>query len=416
MQKEEKKVSKEIRGSERIKRLYNRLNSAENYVDIQRARYFTESFKQTGDDAINVRFAKALLHTVKNMKLYIEEDQLFAGQIGGPERYGILYPELDACFFGDLKSVLSNRKEATFALTEEDRRYLAEEVAPFWSGKTYYEDFAASLPTDLLRLTYDPEDTKKSRFLINETQSMNSATQWVHDYSIGLNRGFEAIRQEALQNLKDLNREDFKSEEDHRLTAEYLESSAIVCEAVITLASRYSSEAERRIDPKKDLDGISPINMAKVYSGDESGFAPCTAQAVIEALKYENIELAGKNVTVIGRSLVIGKPVAMLLIKENATVTVCHTKTKDLAEKCRNADIIVAAAGKARMVGEDFVSEGQIVADVGINVDSEGNMCGDVDFDKVVGKTALITPVPGGIGSITTSVLMQHLLMAASNQ
>ena len=177
-----------------------------------------------------------------------------------------------------------------------------------------------------------------------------------------------------------------------------------------------SSEAERRIDPKKDLDGISPINMAKVYSGDESGFAPCTAQAVIEALKYENIELAGKNVTVIGRSLVIGKPVAMLLIKENATVTVCHTKTKDLAEKCRNADIIVAAAGKARMVGEDFVSEGQIVADVGINVDSEGNMCGDVDFDKVVGKTALITPVPGGIGSITTSVLMQHLLMAASNQ
>ena len=177
-----------------------------------------------------------------------------------------------------------------------------------------------------------------------------------------------------------------------------------------------SSEAERRIDPKKDLDGISPINMAKVYSGDESGFAPCTAQAVIEALKYENIELAGKNVTVIGRSLVIGKPVAMLLIKENATVTVCHTKTKELAEKCRNADIIVAAAGKARMVGEDFVSEGQIVADVGINVDSEGNMCGDVDFDKVVGKTALITPVPGGIGSITTSVLMQHLLMAASNQ
>ncbi|MBQ1526169.1 MAG: glycyl radical protein [Lachnospiraceae bacterium] len=238
-------MSKEIRGSERIIKLYNRLNEQENYVDIQRARYFTESFKETEGEAINVRFARALLHTAKNLELYIEEDQLFAGQIGGPERYGILYPELDACFFTDLESVLSDRAEATFGLKEEDRRYLAEEVAPFWKGKTYYEDFSASLPGDLLRLTYDPKDTKKSRFLINETQSMNSATQWVHDYSIGLNRGFESIRKEALQNLKELDIADFEDEEDYRLTREYLESAAIVSEAVITLAGRYAKEAKR---------------------------------------------------------------------------------------------------------------------------------------------------------------------------
>jgi len=174
-----------------------------------------------------------------------------------------------------------------------------------------------------------------------------------------------------------------------------------------------SRQVDRMIDPQKDLDGISPVNMAKVYAGDESGFAPCTAQAVIEALKYAEVDLEGKNVTVIGRSLVIGKPVAMLLIKNNATVTVCHTRTRDLKEKCASADILVAAAGKAKMVDAGFVGDGQIVMDVGINVDEEGNMCGDVDFDAVSGKCALITPVPGGIGSITTSVLALHLLEAA---
>ncbi len=172
-------------------------------------------------------------------------------------------------------------------------------------------------------------------------------------------------------------------------------------------------KADSIIDPGKDLDGISPVNMAKVYAQDESGFAPCTAQAVIEALKYADVELEGKNVTVIGRSLVIGKPVSMLLIKNNATVTVCHTRTKDIEKICRGADILVAAAGKARMAGKEFVKEGQIVMDVGINVDENGNMCGDVDFEAVADKCALITPVPGGIGSITTSVLAEHLLKAA---
>ena len=158
---------------------------------------------------------------------------------------------------------------------------------------------------------------------------------------------------------------------------------------------------EERINPVKDLDGISPINLAKVYAGDVNGFAPCTA------------DLTGKRVTVVGRSLVIGKPVAMMLMKKNATVTVCHTKTKDMAGTCRNAEVLVAAAGSAKMIKPDYVADDAVVIDVGINVDESGNLCGDVDFDSVAEKTSVITPVPGGVGSVTTSVLAKHLLRAA---
>ena len=172
-------------------------------------------------------------------------------------------------------------------------------------------------------------------------------------------------------------------------------------------------EVERHIDPRKDLDGISPYNMAKVYAGEKEGFAPCTAEAVIEMLDYAKVDLTGKRVTVIGRSLVIGKPVAQLLIKKNATVTTCHTKTIDMPARCKEAEILVAAAGVPRMVTADYVSEDAVVIDVGINVDSDGNLCGNVDFDAVAEKTSLITPVPGGVGSVTTSVLAKHLLRAA---
>ncbi|MCR5655789.1 MAG: bifunctional 5,10-methylene-tetrahydrofolate dehydrogenase/5,10-methylene-tetrahydrofolate cyclohydrolase [Lachnospiraceae bacterium] len=170
---------------------------------------------------------------------------------------------------------------------------------------------------------------------------------------------------------------------------------------------------ECAIDPKKDLDGISPVNQAKVYAADASGYAPCTAEAVVEMLDHAGIDPTGKRVTVVGRSLVIGKPVTMLLMKKNATVTVCHTRTKDVEGCCRQAEILVAAAGVAKMIGSEHVSDGAVVIDVGINVDAEGNLCGDVDFDSVCEKTSLITPVPGGVGSVTTSVLAKHLLKAA---
>lgn len=172
-------------------------------------------------------------------------------------------------------------------------------------------------------------------------------------------------------------------------------------------------QIENKIDPRKDLDGISPLNLAKVYAGDESGYAPCTAEAVIEMLDYAGIDIKGKRVTVVGRSLVIGKPVSMLLMKCNATVTVCHTKTVDMAGTCKNAEILVAAAGSARMIKKEYVADGAVVIDVGINVDDEGNLCGDVDFDAISDIAAAATPVPGGVGSVTTSVLAKHLVKAA---
>lgn len=168
-----------------------------------------------------------------------------------------------------------------------------------------------------------------------------------------------------------------------------------------------------RIDPRKDLDGISAVNMAKVYSGDESGYAPCTAEAVIEMLDFAGVDLKGKNVAVVGRSLVIGKPVSMLLMKKNATVTICHTKTVDMPGICQKADIVVAAAGVAKMINESYIGENAVVIDVGINVDEEGKLCGDVDFERITDTASMATPVPGGVGSVTTSVLAKHLMKAA---
>ncbi len=164
------------------------------------------------------------------------------------------------------------------------------------------------------------------------------------------------------------------------------------------------------INPYKDVDGMSPVNMAKVFSGDTSGHAPCTAEAVMEMLDYYQIDLTGKKVAIVGRSMVVGRPLAMLMLKKNATVTICHTRTKDLPGTLREAEVLVAAAGKARMITGDMVGEGAIVADVGINVDENGNLCGDVDYEAAEKRAAYISPVPRGVGSVTTSVLAKHVL------
>ena len=165
--------------------------------------------------------------------------------------------------------------------------------------------------------------------------------------------------------------------------------------------------------PEKDMDGITDISMAGVYAGSDSGYPPCTAEACMQILDYYDIDLKGKNVAVIGRSQVIGKPVAMMLIKKNATVTVCHTKTEDMADICRNKDIIIAAAGHRDTVTTDFLAPDQTVIDVAINFDDEGNMCGDVDFAGAEEIVDAITPVPGGVGTVTTSMLMKHVIEAA---
>lgn len=170
---------------------------------------------------------------------------------------------------------------------------------------------------------------------------------------------------------------------------------------------------ENMIAPEKDLDGISPVNRAKVFAGEMDGFAPCTAEAVIETLKAYEIPISGKRAVVVGRSMVVGRPLSMLLLKENATVTVCHTRTKDLKKVCLDGEILVAAAGKAGMLNQEYAADGAVVLDVGINVDENGKLCGDVAWDGLETKASAATPVPGGIGAVTTAVLCKHLAQAA---
>ena len=172
-------------------------------------------------------------------------------------------------------------------------------------------------------------------------------------------------------------------------------------------------DIENMIDPKKDLDGISPINIAKVFAGDTTGFSPCTAEAVIEVLKAYDIELTGKRVTVVGRSMVVGKPVSMLLLKENATVTMTHTRTVDLKKTCSDAEIVIAAAGCAKMLNSDYCGQDAVMIDVGIYEVENGKLCGDVDYATLDGKASAATPVPGGVGTVTTAVLAKHLIQAA---
>jgi methylenetetrahydrofolate dehydrogenase (NADP+)/methenyltetrahydrofolate cyclohydrolase len=167
------------------------------------------------------------------------------------------------------------------------------------------------------------------------------------------------------------------------------------------------------LSPEKDIDGIADGSLAGVFTGSKKGFAPCTAQACIEILDYYGYDLKGKKVTVIGRSLVVGKPVAMMLMERHATVTICHTRTVDMPALCRDADILIVAAGRAKVVGKEFFAPGQIVIDVGINFDENGKMCGDVDFAAAESMVEAITPVPGGVGTVTTSVLVGNVITAA---
>ena len=167
------------------------------------------------------------------------------------------------------------------------------------------------------------------------------------------------------------------------------------------------------IHPMKDVDCMSSVNFAKVFCGDETGHAPCTAEAVMEMLGCYNVDLQGKKVTIVGRSMVVGKPLAMLLLQKNATVTIAHSRTRNLSETCHQAEVLVAAVGRARMITADMVGENAVVADVGINVDEEGKLCGDVDYEQVKEKASYISPVPRGVGSVTTSVLAKHVIKSA---
>lgn len=167
-----------------------------------------------------------------------------------------------------------------------------------------------------------------------------------------------------------------------------------------------------KIPAEKDVDAFHPYNVGCISQGKYQ-YLPCTPAGVVELIKRSGIEISGKRCVVIGRSNIVGKPMAMLMLNEDATVTVCHRKTKDLAKICAEADILISSVGKAKFVSADMVKEGAVVIDVGINRDENGKLCGDVDFEKVAEKTSYITPVPGGVGPMTITMLMKNTLTAA---
>ncbi|MDR1815476.1 MAG: bifunctional 5,10-methylenetetrahydrofolate dehydrogenase/5,10-methenyltetrahydrofolate cyclohydrolase [Clostridiales Family XIII bacterium] len=179
------------------------------------------------------------------------------------------------------------------------------------------------------------------------------------------------------------------------------------------LPAQFDEDAVRgALAPEKDVDGITDGSLAGVFSGSGRGYPPCTAQACIELLAHYGIDVSGRDAVVVGRSLVIGKPVAQMLLARNATVTTCHSRTRDLAEKCRRADVLVVAAGQRGLVDAESIEPGVVVVDVGINVDAAGGICGDVRPEALEGAAAY-TPVPGGVGAVTTSVLAAHVIDAA---
>ena len=167
------------------------------------------------------------------------------------------------------------------------------------------------------------------------------------------------------------------------------------------------------IATQKDVDGIKKESLTGVFTGSGKGFAPCTPKACMEILDYYGIDCTGKRAVVIGRSLVVGKPASMMLLDKNATITICHSRTENLQEICKQADIIIAAAGCMRMIGKECFRKGQIILDVGIHVDSEGKLCGDVKFEEAEGVVEAITPVPGGVGAVTNGVLCGNVVEAA---
>ena len=169
------------------------------------------------------------------------------------------------------------------------------------------------------------------------------------------------------------------------------------------------------ISPLKDVDCMHPLNLEKIFEGDLSGFAPCTPKAAMEVLKYYDIPLEGKNVVVVNRSMVVGKPLAMMLLEENATVTICHSRTQNLNEITNNADVVVVALGRAKFFDESYFNEKSVIIDVGVSLDEDGKLSGDVDYDKLLPLVDKITPVPGGVGSVTTSILLSQVVLACKN-
>ena len=234
-------------------------------------------------------------------------------------------------------------------------------------------------------------DNPASRIYVNNKKK---ACEICGFYSIEYALDENAEEKELLELIEKLNRDD--------------NIDGILCQ--LPLPSQIDeNKVIDAIAPEKDVDGFSPVNTGNLLSGKPC-FAPCTPAGVVEMLKYEGIEIAGKHCVIVGRSNIVGKPAALLMLQENATVTVCHSRTKNLAEEVSRADIVIAAIGKANFITADMVKEGAVVVDVGINRLESGKVTGDVDFETVSKKASYITPVPGGVGPMTITMLMKNTL------
>jgi len=252
---QEQRIQEEIEGTykfsgrERVYRILESFNAKRPVIDMERAKYFTESFKKTEGQPLILRWAKALKHIAENITVYIDDHQLLVGRAGCQGRYGILYPELDGDFLDLAIQDLPKRTQSPFNISEADAQIAIQEIAPYWKGKTFHEDLAIALPEETLKLTYDPEDTLRSRFIVNETASFRSSLQWVHDYEKVLKRGFRGIRQEAEEKLEAL---DPLSPTDNVHRRPFLEAIITVCDAIILWAKRHAKLAAQMAEEEPD--------------------------------------------------------------------------------------------------------------------------------------------------------------------
>ena len=229
-------------GKKRIQNIFDSFSEKTSYVDVQRAKLFTESFKETEGQPLTLRWAKALYHIAAKIDVYIEPDQLIVGRVGRLGKYGLIYPELDGCFLNQFVQQAKERDESPFEIDPQDIEIIEKEIAPYWKGKTYYEDLSSSLPEDVLKVTYDPEDRFSSRYIVNESSAWRSALQWVHDYKKGITDGFAAIKKEAEEKIREL---DDMNPADSIDRKAFYQAVEIVADAIILWAYRHSEEAVR---------------------------------------------------------------------------------------------------------------------------------------------------------------------------
>ena len=233
-------------------------------------------------------------------------------------------------------------------------------------------------------------------------------------YERGLNKRFDSVGAKVVSRVLPV---DVSQDELERVVKECDEDDGIHGILIFRPLPKHLDEKKitSLVSPVKDVDCMNTFNIAHTFMQDGQGHEPCTPRAVMEMLKFYDYDLTGKNAVVVGRSMVVGKPLAMMLLKSNATVTVCHTKTRGLEDICKNADLICACAGVPNMISKDYMGEGQVIIDVGINV-VEGKLTGDVDYEAAGEKAAYATPVPGGVGTVTTSCLLKNTIKSAETR